>query len=162
MRYTFQHQAYLSDEEITGLYDRMEREGLLDGFFHSAQCVNAQEFLEYVRSDGVWMFDIRRDDEVVAFAMLDNFSGESAYFHHCHFRTAWRYTRETAQHTLYWLRENCRDLSTLVGITPATNTLAVRYAERCGFKILGVIPKSLPGRGGQAVDAVLSVYTWRN
>ena len=160
--YDFTHAAYLSDDEIRELYNRMEREGLLDSFFHAAQCKNAGEFLDYVRSDGVWMFLVERYGEAVAFGMLDNFSAESAYFHHCHFRAGWKYTHETACYTLEWLRGACAGLRTLIGITPSRNRLAVRYAKRCGFEILGEIPRSLYDRDGNVQDAVLSVYTWGN
>ena len=162
MIYDFTHAAYLSDDEIRELSSRVEREGLYDSFFHSSQCKTADEFLAYVRSEGVWMFRIERDGEVVAFAMLDNFSAESAYFHHCHFRAGWRYTLETALHTLDWLQASCPSIKTLIGITPTRNRLAVRYAQRCGFKILGEIPRSLYDRDGNVQDAVLSVYTWGN
>ena len=162
MTYEFTHAAYLPDDVVCGLYDRMEREHLIDSFFHAAQCKSAHEFLAYVRSEGVWMFRVERDGEVVAFAMLDNFSAESAYFHHCHFRAGWRYTLETALHTLDWLQASCPSIKTLIGITPTRNRLAVRYAQRCGFKILGEIPRSLYDRDGNVQDAVLSVYTWGN
>lgn len=162
MIYDFTHAAYLSDDTVRGLYGRMEREHLLDSFFHAAQCKTADEFLAYARSEGVWMFRVERDGEVVAFAVLDNFSAESAYFHHCHFRAGWRYTTETALHTLDWLQASCPSIKTLIGITPTRNRLAVRYAQRCGFKILGEIPRSLYDRDGNVQDAVLSVYTWGN
>ena len=160
MTYDFTHAAYLTDDEIRGLYERMEREHLIDSFFHAAQCKSAHEFLAYVRDKGTWMFQVERHGGVVAFGMLDNFSAESAYFHHCHFRAGWKHTLETAMHTLDWLQASCPSIKTLVGITPTRNKLAVRYAQRCGFKILGEIPRSLYDRDGNVQDAVLSVYTW--
>ena len=162
MTYGFTHAAYLSDDEIRELYNRMEREGLLDQFFHAAQCKTADEFLRYARDVGTWLFRADRYGEAVAFGMLDNFSAESAYFHHCHFRSGWKHTLETACHTLEWLRTACPSVKTLIGITPSRNRLAVRYAQRCGFKILGEIPRSLYDRDGNVQDAVLSVYTWGN
>lgn len=162
MIYDFTHAAYLSDDEIRELYNRMEREALLDSFFHAAQCKTADEFLRYARDIGTWLFRADRYGEPVAFAMLDSFSAESAYFHHCHFRAGWKHTLETALHTLDWLQASCPSIKTLIGITPAKNKLAVRYAGRCGFKILGEIPRSLYDRDGNVQDAVLSVYTWGN
>ena len=162
MMYDFTHAAYLTDDEIRELFHRVEREGLLDSFFYAAQCETADEFLAYVRDKGTWMFQVERHGEVVAFGMLDNFSAESAYFHHCHFRAGWKHTLETACHTLEWLQASCPSIKTLIGITPTRNRLAVRYAGRCGFKILGEIPRSLYDRDGNAQDAVLSVYTWGN
>ena len=162
MMYTFTHAAYLKDAEIRELYDRMEREGLLDSFFHAAQCRSSQEFLEYVRSPGVWMFKAERYNETVAFGMLDSFSAEAAYFHHCHFRSGWKHTCETAAYTLEWLQAKCPSVKTLIGITPARNRLAVRYAQRCGFNILGEIPRSIYDLDGNVQNAVLSVYTWGN
>lgn len=160
--YSFIHVAYLSDGEVRELFHRVEREGLYDSFFHGAQCKTADEFLAYARDAGTWMFRIDRDGETVAFAMMDTFSAESAHFHHCHFRAGWKHTLETAKAVLAWLREACPSVSTLIGVTPADNRLAIRYAERCGFKILGVIPRSLTAKDGTVMDAVLSVYTWGN
>lgn len=158
--YQFQHAAHMSDDEIKSLYDRMEREGLLPAFFYAAQCKSASDFLSYARDIGTWMFRIDRDGETIAFAAMDNFSAESAYLHHCHFRAGWRYTLETAKHTLEWLRTACPSVTTLIGVTPKSNRLAIQYAERGGFKILGVIPRSLKDMEGNAQDAVVSVHTW--
>lgn len=160
--YTFCHANYMTDDEIRELYLRMEREGLLDSFFHAGQIRSADEFLAYARSEGTWLFRVDRYNETVAFAMMDTFSAESAYFHHCHFRAGWKWTCETAVHGLEWLRRACPTVRTLIGITPTRNRLAVRYAARCGFKILGEIPRSLYDRDGNVQDAVLSVYTWGN
>ena len=160
--YEFIHAAYLTDSEIRGLYERMEREGLLDSFFHAGQIKSADGFLAYARDTGTWLFQAERHGEVVAFGMLDSFSAESAYFHHCHFRAGWKHTLETACHTLEWLRTACPSVKTLIGITPKANRLAARYASRCGFRILGEIPRSLYDRDGNVQDAVLSVYTWGN
>lgn len=160
MIYSFHHAKYLGDDEIRGLYARMEREGLLDCFFHAGQCRDAEQFLEYARDEGTWLFRADRYDETVAFASLDTFSAESAYFHHCHFRAGWKHTGETACAALSWLRKACPVVKTLIGITPSTNRLAVRYAVRCGFKILGEIPRSLYDRDGNVRDAILSVYTF--
>lgn len=160
--YEFTHAAYLTNDEIRELYNRMEREGLLDSFFHAAQITDADEFLSYARDKGTWLFRADRMGETVAFGMLDSFSAESAYFHHCHFRAGWKHTLETACHALEWLKTACPSVKTLIGVTPSRNRLAVRYAGRCGFKILGEIPRSLYDRDGNVQDAVLSVYTWGN
>lgn len=158
--YDFTHFAHLPDSTITGLYERMEREGLLDSFFFAGQFTSARAFLDYACSDEVWAFVAERYGGIVAFGMLNNFSAASAFFHHCHFRAGWKHTLETAAYTLDWLRVACPSVKTLIGITPTSNRLAVRYAARAGFKILGEIPHSLFDRAGGVQDAVLSVYTW--
>ena len=158
--YTFTHASFLTDDEIRELFNRMDREGLLDCFFYAAQCRTADEFLAYARDVGTWLFRVEKYGEPVAFAALDNFNAESAYFHHCHFRAGWKHTLETACYTLDWLKVACKGISTLVGITPSKNRLAVRYAQRCGFRILGEIPRSLQNMDGETIDATLSVYTW--
>lgn len=158
--YQFTHAKYLEDHEVIELYSRVVREGLADSYFYAGQFSSAVEFLRYVRSGFSWLFRVEREGEVVAFGMLDNFNAESAYFHHCHFRAGWKFTSDTAKAALRWLHEVLPDLHTLIGITPATNTLAVRFAKRNGFRILGEIPRSLRNKDGQVIDAVLSVYTW--
>lgn len=158
MPYTFRHSAYLTDDEIRGLFDRVVAEGLYEHFFHSGQFRDSIEWLDYVRSNKAWMFSVSRNDQTIAFALLDNFSAEAAWFHHCHFRAGWKHTKETATMTLRWLADVLNGyISTLVGITPASNRLAVRYAKRCGFEIMGTLPRALHTFNG-IEDAIISKF----
>lgn len=160
--YAFTHAAHLSNAQLAALFDRVVAEGLYDSFFYAGQCRTAEDFVKYSRSPLNWVFQAKRNGELVAFAMLDNFSGESAYFHHCHFRAGWRFTDETAAAALGWIKRSIPEISTLIGITPVGNKLAVRFAKRNGFKILGEVPRSLRNKDGEVIDAVLSVYTWED
>jgi len=158
MPYKFEHSAYLTDHEVKALFDRVVAEGLYEHFFHSGQCKTANDWLSYVRAPGTWMFRVLRNDELVAFAMLDNFSGRAAWFHHCHFRAGWRHTKNTAKACLLWLADALDGyVSTLVGITPASNKLAVKYAEKCGFEVMGTLPHLLNTFNG-IEDAVISKF----
>lgn len=160
--YDFTHAAHLSNAQLAALFDRVVAEGLYDSFFYAGQCRTAEDFVKYSRSPLNWVFQVEREGELIGFGMLDNFNAESAYFHHCHFRAGWRFTGDTAAAALAWIKRSIPCISTLIGITPATNRLAVRYAQRNGFKILGEIPRSLRNKDGEVIDAVLSVYTWED
>lgn len=158
MAYYFIHSFYMSDDERAELFHRIQREGLYDVFFYNHQCRDVYEFLDYVKGPGTWVFKVTRDGDDIALGMLDGFSGKSARFHHCHFRWGWRHTRETANKTLHWLAEVLDGyIDTLVGITPAGNKLAVRYALKHGFEKLGTVPKALNTVWG-IDDAVITTF----
>lgn len=148
----------MTDEEIKSIYERICSDGLYDSFFWAAQCKSADDFLDWWRDAGTLGIEIR-DGELVAMCALDHWNGRAAQFHYCIFRNAWTRTYEIAQATLDYLASSFKSrLSTIYGVTPVTNTLAVRFLKRNEFQVLGAIPKALTLTDGTIVDALMSYY----
>lgn len=154
--YRFIHTAYIDGNgPLEALFDRVRAEGLYEAFFYAHQFDTASAFAEYLRAEA-WAFLIERDGDLVGFAYLNSFTGKAGFFHFCVFRCGWLHTVEIAKAGLAWLKSE-RPVEVLIGRTPSSNRLAVRFAKRCGFKIIGTIPKAITlSATNTADDAVIS------
>lgn len=143
------------------IFHRMEEEGLYDSFFYNSQCKDAEEFERWLLQRAYSAFAIVRDDAIVGFAVLDDFNGASAFLHHCQFRCGWKFTKQTAKASLAYIARFLPDVQTLVGLTPSNNKLAVRYALRMGFELVGTVNNSIRLTSGQVVDGIVTQYSLR-
>lgn len=155
--YEFRHFLHVDPGAIRGLYERLEREGLYESFFYARQQTSADGFLAYSIKEA-WSFTIERDGVVIGFAMLSDFDGESARIHVCFFREGWADTLRAARAGFKWLLTACPSVTVLHGVTPASNTLMVRFLKKAGFTVVGRVPRALSTACCGTVDAVISYY----
>lgn len=157
MEYNFTHQEYLSDFQVMDLYDQMVSEGLYDKVFYADQHPTAELFLDYIRAF-CWMASVRdEEDESVGVFWLDGFSGKVAFLHYWVFKIGWGQAKRLPQAVVQWITDNTDGCITgLLGKTPSSNRLALRYLGRAGFAQMFEIEDAVRFKDGSYGSAVIS------
>lgn len=151
------HQAYLGDDDIKALYEKLVAQGLHTTVFYSGQHKTAGSWLRYVR-ERCWLVCIKDNSGVpLAVFWLDEFSGKTAFIHFWVYRGAWRRSSELAGRAIDYITESLGDtLTGVVGKTPVANKAAVGFAIRNGFTEMCRIPDACKMLDGQYSDAVIT------
>lgn len=155
--YIFTHQEYLDDYTLQRLYNKLRAEGLYDKVFYEDNHPTANSFVDYIRNQ-CWMVHVMdTTGEDMGVFWLDGFSGKAAFFHYWVFKVGWGQSKDLQREVIEWLTEELKDsILTLVGKTPASNKLAIRFLKQGGFKILEAIPDAIGFANGTLDDAIIS------
>lgn len=154
--------------DVERLYRAASAQGLGRFVFHDGSVDSAERFAEVALSERVWTYaGFRRPGgEPLALALLEPFSGRSAFMHFTFFRGMGFQQRHVIARAFLRLlfRDRENGLSCVCGLTPATFRHAWRFALELGFKKLGEIPGACPvfdGKTGATrhVPGILTVYT---
>ena len=100
--------------------------------------MTGRDFIQFVKSVP-YFFALVNEGDIVGFSYLTRVTATSAHIHVVYF------TDYRGKHCVIHAREALREvfgftgLSTLVGVTPASNKRAIRFATMTGFKIVGKI-----------------------
>jgi len=155
----------LGPEGLARLWAELGIEGLERQLFYDGGIASAQDFTAFALAPGRLSYAVRRGEDFVALFWLDRFSGQAAWIHFAVFRRArGPLARVIGRWVTAWLltarkRSGGPLVRTLVGVTPDTHPLAVRFAQDIGFTVLGRVPGALPLAGGGAAGAVISTLT---
>ncbi len=136
--------------------------------FYDGQVRSAPDFVAFCRSGYSRLWAIYMAEQPLGLVWLNGFTGRAAYIHLTSFKGAHR--RHTVPAAREFIRRvfNSPDpldksrpfLETLVGITPASYSLALAYAARCGFVEKCRIPLALHlAHEGRFDDAVVTCLT---
>lgn len=153
------------DSEIAGWFERLEKENLARWAFFGGALLSGAELVRFVKTAGIFTFTVWAGGagaaEMVGFFWLDRFVQRACFLHHVIFRKF--HGAEATAIGVFVLSEVLRlgMADTILGLTPANNPLAVRYARRIGMQPAGRLPNIFyDAYANQSVDGILT-YTTR-
>jgi len=128
------------------LYRETCRHNLLRSVFPAGEVLTSDDFVSYFKRQGNHMHIIANTEAVVGYAWLSGVQHNHAWVHYCTFPIVWgRQTPVVADACLkYWFGlENGLGIplfDVLLGRTPVDNVPAVRFLDRIGMTIVGIVP----------------------
>jgi len=128
----------ISDDEIMGYYDQIVEEGMSDIVFYNKVDYTREDFLETVKSPGVFFYLVKYNGEVCGGAMLDGFQAKMAFAHYYTMKKTWgtglnvTLFREVVRSLLTIETENGYLFDLIVGITPVWHVKGNRFNEKIG------------------------------
>lgn len=147
------------------LWRRLEREGAVRTLFYDGGVRSEHEFARFALNPARLFYAVLVEGRPAALFWLDNWTGQAAFIHFAVLRRAWgRAARIIGRYVTAWLLRAEREgggplVRTLIGLTPDTHPLAVRFARDIGFSILGRVPHALTLADGRAAAAIVSTLT---
>lgn len=125
-----------------------------------------EDFLRIATSptNEMFLMVVKEDNDLIGEFMLTDWTGLAAQIHVSGNPKYYRRNREITTQVFNKLFDMPRldgnpYVHTLMGLTPVTNRLSVKFNADAGFKQLGVIPKAMYVHPGQYVDAVATILT---
>lgn len=120
------------------LYAKTKDDNLLGVVFGTE--INRKAFINLMTDARPYVLSF--DGCLAGYAWLRDFSGRSVTIHFCLFD--WTHGEHTEAIGRKFLRTVFEDgaLDSLYGAIAASNRLAIRYARRLGFKVLGSVPSA--------------------
>lgn len=152
------------DSEIMALYHRMQADGTADTCFFDGSVINPLQFLQCMQGhpNRLYVF-IEENLGQIGIAWINQVQAKRAAIHFCTFSNVWgrRDLPEVgswAVQRLLRLRNPDGEYSfdMFWGLTPTENKLAIRFAQRIGGNMVGILPLSLWNASRQqSVDGAL-------
>jgi len=139
----------LRDSFIRGLFERMQKEGLVERVFYDGSVRTPHDFLNMMKFGKNSLSVIEYDGAVAGCCWLNNFDMRRAEFHFCFFENlrgtdAVDIGKEVVTDLLYLDDVSGNPLFDLLfGMTDVNNVPAVRWCEAMGFDSLGIMPSAL-------------------
>lgn len=136
--------------------------------FYDGSVQSFKQFLSFARSGENLIWAIYQGPKPLGLVWLNGFTGKAAFVHLTSFRGAERKHTTAAARQFMAMVFSARDpldksrhfLETLVGITPSSYSLALRFARACGFVEQARIPQAIHlAHEGRYEDAVLTCRT---
>lgn len=153
------------DSEILELYRRVMAESGAQ-MFRDRSIADGPAFLRMAKAQGTAFHVAYVRGQVAGCVWLTHFHDRLAQVHFFIFREFWGQDASgLGQHCLRELiHKRCNDgeywLDMLLGLTPADNRLAVRFAKKCGWKQLCELPYgTFNADTGKSSPAILSAVT---
>ena len=148
---------------------RIVSDGLVPVVFYDGSVRCLEDFHACMQDGGTLPFVMSSNaGKIIMFCWLNCIEGVTARIHFTFFKDSWGRKRDALGYAKAMLRHvlTRRDsagyvLDTVVGMTPVSNPLAVRFVQAAGMQKVGFIPHGavLHYEGSQPVDAVLTVAT---
>jgi hypothetical protein len=135
----------IPDAALIVIWQQIVAEGKVQQLFYAGGISTADQFVAFIRSDHVEAYVVfdPLNRRPVVIAWLTNAGGGSAFAHYC---VLGRPIREAGRAVIaYWSDQRdaagARRFDVLLGITPETNTAALRVLRILGFTAIGTIPR---------------------
>lgn len=134
----------ISDEALLAIWRQIVAERKVEQLFYAGGIDTPRDFLSFIKSPQIIACIVLDLDtrSPCAIAWLTNVSGGAAFVHYC---ALGLFKRSTGKALLeYWCKfrnpDGTRLFHLLLGITPETNTAALRVLRIMGFTSIGTIP----------------------
>jgi len=155
------------DSEVRAFYDRIERDGLKDIVFMHGDIQDRDAFLrEMKRPGGSRLYVVAVGELQVGILWLNRFEGKTCRVHFTSFSEAWSMDtvaigRDAIRQIMYMPNDAGEYVfDVLLGLTPSRNIRALRWLEKVGLELVGVIPASMwDAKAGESVDGTLMYLT---
>lgn len=167
-RFFLSHVKDFSDYRVVNFWKDMKTSGLLRSRMIEVaepSLRDVEEMLADKTNACFVMWDAEKG-KIAAETMLNNFRGLAAQVHFSihpiyHGPIAVQIAREGAEQHFNLKSEQTGDcLTTLIGLTPADNRLAIKFIKRVGFKVLDKVDKMFyNAKSKKYVDGYLSKLT---
>lgn len=148
----------IPDEVLIMVYYRLCEEGRYDSLFYDGAVTDVHQWLAFIKSrERLPLLVVNpQKGSIHCIAWLSDYSRGTPFVHFCLLGKHWRGVFPVILE--YWKQFN---FHVLLGITPETNTQALRIVRFAGFREIGTIPKVCPiAKTGQRVGGVLTCYEY--
>ena len=150
-----------SDEQLGLMWKHLGAKQLI--VFHEQDIVSVADFLAMARSSSTVFFIVECSDRVAAIMWMNGWEGYAARVHYAFFPEFYGQAVEIARAAVEQIAQMKRIggaplVKTMIGLTPATNRLAVRMIEKVGFTRMCEIPHAVwLANEQQSVAGILSI-----
>lgn len=150
------------------VYHMMEEQGTLARTLHDGTIENVTEFVGCLLTKNCMPFLVYSEDgRVAAACWFNHFEGRTCRGHFWVNKQFWgresvRIISHVLRTFLHYKRKDSGQylFDTVIGITPASNSLAWRLITKCGGKVVGTIPNACHHpHNNQTEDGVLTATT---
>lgn len=152
-----------SDKHLAGIYRRVLREKSIHKIFFDTKMANTEDFISYFKDKNLDFYFVSYNGQESGFFWLKKFFPRASFITYCLYKSFW------GEHTLK-ISQTCIDvlfkrkdqrgnpeIDILMGLTPASNKLALKFLSKNGMKIVGNIPNLIwDDQKEKLVDGVLS------
>lgn len=150
----------LTEDDLERVWLQLVDDGLEEGLFHDGSVRTVGDFVAFATAPERAVYVAYCADAPAALFWLDNRQGRSARIHFAIFRAfQGQPGRIIGRYATSWLLTGKEPLDVLVGLTPETHKLAIKYVRDVGFRVIGTIPHAAQLAGGAATGAVVSYMT---
>lgn len=153
----------ISDRHLAQIYRRVVREKTIHKTFFDTRVENTKDFLSYFKAENLDFYLVSYNGQESGFFWLKKFLPRASFITYCFYRSFWgEHTLEISKACIDYIfgRKNEHDdpeIDILMGLTPASNKLALKFLAKNGMKIVGNIPNLIwDDQKGKLVDGVLS------
>jgi hypothetical protein len=130
----------LKDSELYWIYNKLIEDNTLHTAFFDGSSKTFEEFKSLFQIDTNMLYVIMDKETPVAICWITNYKNETAYIHYCGFKEIWgKKTIKVGREVLRILLES-GVFKTLIGVTPVTNELSIRFNKLLGMEDGCVIP----------------------
>ncbi len=154
---------HFSDIHLAQVFRRIVREETVSRVFYDGSIVNTSDFIRFFKNHDREIFFVEHNGREVGFFWLEKFRHKTSFINYCFYREYWG---ENALHIsrvsidFLFERKDCHGeflIDMLLGLTPSTNKLAIKFLLKNGMTVLGKMPKMLfDVKKGTNVDGVFS------
>lgn len=149
----------LPDEVLFYIVSLAEKNGVFQTTFYDGTVNSAEEFVAAMKDPSNYPVFAFSGDEPQGFAWLNEVHGNRAFAHFCSLQASWGGMAEKSGRLVlrYWLGMS-PSTEFILGMIPGSNTLALRFIEKLGFKRVGEIPNMILNLGDRD-SSVFSYYS---
>jgi hypothetical protein len=151
------------DSYLFQIYRRIVRERTVYKTFYDGSVQNTRDFVDFVKSDKNKFFIVNYRGKEAGFFWLTEFVAKTAFINYCLFNEFWGKEGWKISNKCLDIILNQKDkhdehkIDVLLGLTPATNKLAMKFLVKNGMKVIGRVPKLVfDYNEGAKVDGVLA------
>lgn len=154
----------ITDTQLMGIYLKMLKHRLVDKVFIMGEADTPEKFIKVMKNSRNAVNIVVDDSgECLTLSWLNRWGFNHAFVHHCFFPEAWgKSSVEIGKMILkYWfsMKKDSGEpiLDVIMGKTPESNRLAVKFIKRMGFTIIGTVPDiCFDIKSGKKIGAVFS------
>lgn len=152
----------LDDDALEYLWAMLVAEGTDKVLFYDGGVEDFEGFTAFVDEDDREFFAVHAGGAPAAIFWLDGRTTRAARIHFACMRRAYgRAARIIGNYVTDWLLsrrgpDGRHALDVLVGVTPETHRLALKFVQDIGFTLVGTVPHALPLADGSGTGAVIS------
>lgn len=130
----------LKDSELCWIYNKLIEDNTLHLAFNDGSAKTFEEFKQLFQIDTNMLYIIMEEEKSVAICWVTDYKDKVAYIHYCGFKEIWgKKTVQIGKEVLKILLSS-GVFNTLIGITPITNKLSIRFNKLLGMRDGCVIP----------------------
>lgn len=154
MKYQFTSGEMLDDMAINRIWIQLHKERQLNRVFYDGSAANAKGLIKTVRDANTFFIRVEDMGGLLAIVWLNGWAGYTADIHFCGFKAVYGRSIDVGRaiHKVLFASKRDNDtefVRTLIGRVPAFNRMGIKFMERMGYVILGIVP----GAGYRAATA---------
>ena len=160
--------ANFSDTSLAQAFRRIVREESVTKIFYDGSVRNSADFIRFVRNRENELFFVSHDNREAGFFWLNRFRGKATFITYCLYKDFWGdeallISRKCIEF-LFARKDSHGEhlIDVLLGLTPATNKLAVKFLLKNGMTVLGKVPGLLYDASAEATVEGIFSYIQRN